>query len=231
MKSQVVTTSNTAVTVSGLVNGDDRIVQITASGSQTEVGSSRNGYTINWGTVNPNNYAITVNYGTLTITPAAVVPAGGVPAAPAIVPPTPDAPVIVPDDPTPQVDPGDDIPDDPTPHTDPDEKDKTDNNWALLNLILAAASVIMALAMVITFITGKEDESGEKKRNGLKFLGLIPGIGAIIAFLLTEKFGGDMVFTDKWTILMAVIAAISIVLTIVIKNKANSKNNNDDQEI
>ncbi|NLD88559.1 MAG: Cna B-type domain-containing protein, partial [Clostridiales bacterium] len=54
--------------ITGLVNGETATV--TATGSQTEVGSSTNTYSIDWGTTDSNNYAITETLGTLTVTPA-----------------------------------------------------------------------------------------------------------------------------------------------------------------
>ncbi|MBO7589599.1 MAG: hypothetical protein J6T18_09275, partial [Bacteroidaceae bacterium] len=52
--------------ISGLVNGETATV--TATGSQTEVGSSSNGYSIEWGTANSNNYSLIEELGTLTVT-------------------------------------------------------------------------------------------------------------------------------------------------------------------
>ena len=149
-----------------------------------------------------------------------------VPGAPVVVPP-----IVVPDDSTPRTDP---VPEPTTEDIiDPEPPLVNNDQWALINLLCAIASAILAIVMIITFAVGKkedeEDEDSEKKRNGLKFLGLIPGIGGIVAFLLTEKIAGKMVLTDKWTILMVVIAVISIVLTIVIKNKPNN-NADEDQE-
>ena len=96
--------------------------------------------------------------------------------------------------------------------------------------------------MIITFATGSkdddddndpgtkaagaEDEEKKRQRNGLKFLGLIPAIGTVVLFFLTEDLTAKMAFTDKWTILTAVITVVGIVLTILIRNK---KNNKDDE--
>ena len=59
-------------TFEGLKNGEDNIVKISATGSQKMVGSSTNEYTINWGTVNPKNYQIVEDLGTLTVDKANV---------------------------------------------------------------------------------------------------------------------------------------------------------------
>ena len=59
-------------TISGLVN--DETATVTGTGSQIAVGSSKNGYTINWGTAKEFNYEIaSEDLGTLTVT-AAYVP-------------------------------------------------------------------------------------------------------------------------------------------------------------
>ena len=59
--------------ISGLAEGEE--VTITATGSQTEVGSSENTYSIDWGDVDEANYEITEeDLGTLTVTEATVEP-------------------------------------------------------------------------------------------------------------------------------------------------------------
>lgn len=51
-----------------LVNGET--AEVTATGSQTKVGSSSNTYSISWGTAKASNYIITESLGTLTVTKA-----------------------------------------------------------------------------------------------------------------------------------------------------------------
>ncbi|MBE6123418.1 MAG: hypothetical protein E7190_12015, partial [Erysipelotrichaceae bacterium] len=53
-------------TIEGLVNNETATA--TATGSQTEVGSSDNTYSIDWGKTNKDNYTIKENLGTLTVT-------------------------------------------------------------------------------------------------------------------------------------------------------------------
>ena len=54
-------------TITGLVNGETATV--TATGTQTEVGTSQNIYAeIEWGTADPKNYTVTDSLGTLTVT-------------------------------------------------------------------------------------------------------------------------------------------------------------------
>ncbi|MBQ6051776.1 MAG: Cna B-type domain-containing protein, partial [Clostridia bacterium] len=59
--------TNSGATLEGLVDADANKVTVTATGSQTEVGSSENAYEISWGDVNPDNYTITENLGTLEV--------------------------------------------------------------------------------------------------------------------------------------------------------------------
>ena len=54
--------------LSGLVDGETAAVA--ASGSQTDVGSSDNTYTVSWGTAKESNYTLSEDLGTLEVTPA-----------------------------------------------------------------------------------------------------------------------------------------------------------------
>ena len=234
-------------TITGLVNGET--AEVRANGSQTAVGTSKNTVgRIIWGTADENNYKIVkTTLGNLTITaaPAPIpVPVPPVPPAPQPIPqPDPPAPAPQPQPPIPQPEP---TPEPPTEEiTEPDTPiAPVEGSWALLNLILSIVTCILAIVMIITFAVGKEDEDenengqpkakaeGEedekkRKRNGLKFLGLIPAIGTVVLFLLTENMKLKMVITDKWTILTAIITVIAIVLTIVIKNRPNKKDEED----
>ena len=93
--------------------------------------------------------------------------------------------------------------------------------WALLNLILAIASALASLLMLIGLAGKKRSPDGLKikKRWLARLLTLIPGIGGIVAFLLTENMQNAMVFTDRWTLLMIVIAVVQAILTILCARK------------
>ncbi|MCR4885085.1 MAG: FecR domain-containing protein [Clostridiales bacterium] len=60
------------VSVTGLIGSDDTdtYFSVTAVGSITDAGTQPNSYSIDWGTVNPGNYTVTGNLGTLTVTKA-----------------------------------------------------------------------------------------------------------------------------------------------------------------
>ena len=59
-------------TLTGLVASDESKVTWNATGTITDAGTAPNTYTINWGDVNANNYAITENLGTLKVKPAPI---------------------------------------------------------------------------------------------------------------------------------------------------------------
>ena len=58
--------TNAEASIDGLVSGET--AKAVATGSQTEVGSSENGCDITWGSVNADNYSVTEQLGTLTVT-------------------------------------------------------------------------------------------------------------------------------------------------------------------
>ena len=93
--------------------------------------------------------------------------------------------------------------------------------WALLNLILAIATALASLLMLIGYLGKKKQmEDGivvreTKKHGAVRLLTLLPGIGGIVAFILTENMRNPMVFTDRWTLLMIIIAAVQLVLVLL----------------
>ncbi|MEZ4510185.1 MAG: InlB B-repeat-containing protein, partial [Eubacteriales bacterium] len=102
--------------------------------------------------------------------------------------------------------------------------------WALLNLILAIATALVSIWMLLGLIGRKKDvEDGvvtpaTQRRQGVaRVLTLLPGIGGIILFLLTENMNNPMVFTDRWTIYMVVIAAVQLLLLVFGVTKGKDK--------
>ena len=92
--------------------------------------------------------------------------------------------------------------------------------WALLNLILTIATALASILMLIGLIGKKKDEQDgvvvrETEKHPLaRVLTLLPGIGAIVAFILTENMRNPMVFTDRWTLVMVIIALVQLVLVV-----------------
>ena len=77
----------------------------------------------------------------------------------------------------------------------------------------------------------KEEESEEElKRKGLfRILTIVPAAISVIAFFLTEDMRNPMTFTDKWTILMAILLIATAILTILSKKKRVEGDDQADQ--
>ena len=123
---------------------------------------------------------------------------------------------------------------------DPETPQSVFPSWALLNLILAIATTVASLLLLVFYFIGKkkreeeredgaparkdEEEKEQFKRKGFwRMSSLLPAIGSVVAFLLTENIHNPMVFTDRWTLLMALIAAIQLVVTVLsIKRRKDS---------
>lgn len=125
-------------------------------------------------------------------------------------------------------------------------------NWALLNLILCILTVLGSVALLLTFFfrKKKEEENREKKqdqyiasrtqndqekkdqvkRHGVwRFISLIPSVGSIIAFVLTENMSNPMAIFDQWTVMMAVIAVIQVAIMILSKKRYDKEDHDNDQ--
>ncbi len=103
--------------------------------------------------------------------------------------------------------------------------------WALLNLIMAIITGIISAVLLVGYFGREEseDENEEDKtdRKGfVRAMSIIPAVGAAIAFMLTENMSNPMVFTDRWTILMAVILLIQAIVAIFAK-KSDDENEDD----
>ena len=242
----------TDITMSGdsFLEGDEPTIVIT--GKQTDVGSSDNEFTVIFkdssvamamsGVVKSfaiaDNYKVNKVYGKLTVTaPTPTPPAGGggnppgggggnppgggggnpavaAPAAPA-------APATIVDTPAPTT-----IIDEPAPKA-------VTAYWALINLICAILTAILSIIMLIRFFTRRKEENEEtgeeekvQRKGALRIASIIPAIGAIIAFILTEDMSLPMQMVDKWTILMIIILAIQVLVAIF----ANFRREDDDEE-
>ena len=97
--------------------------------------------------------------------------------------------------------------------------------WSLLNLILMVATAIMTIVLLVGYFGRKNKEAGGqgyniRRKGAARLISLIPGIGGIIAFLLTQPLGAaNIVFTDMWTWLMVVIFAAQVVVAIFAHKK------------
>jgi C4-dicarboxylate transporter len=73
----------------------------------------------------------------------------------------------------------------------------------------------------------EEDEDNIKKHGFARLLSLVPAVGSIITFILTENMKNPMVLTDKWTFLMVVMALANVVLAFLSRK---TKKDNEEEE-
>lgn len=101
--------------------------------------------------------------------------------------------------------------------------------WALLNLILTVITALTSALMIVGYFTKKKNGKKEaaKSKTAARFGTLVPALGAIITFFLTENMNSKMIFSDKYTLLMAAIALVGIAVSAFAisekKNKAKAK--------
>jgi len=107
--------------------------------------------------------------------------------------------------------------------------------WALLNLILTIAAALASAVLIISLFGRKKSDNGNKqeikKKRFWKTFSLVPGVGSIVAFLLTENIHNAMIWTDKWTVLMAIIAAAQLIVILLSfgKKDKNGKGKNQNE--
>lgn len=104
--------------------------------------------------------------------------------------------------------------------------------WALLNLILAICTALASIILLIGCLGKKEqkdDEMGEdyevKRKGFLRAVSLIPTVVAFVVFILTENVKNPMVFADRYTWVMLVIALTQCVVCVLARKKKEEINN------
>ena len=253
------TNGSVEITGDGFVEGEG--VTFNVTGSITNAGSTKNTFTyvMHAGT-NAGNYSVTVVEGTLTVTAAPVVPRQpetpqnpparpsrpNVPAKaethPATTTPAPEAtvePAKVEPTPAPTAKP-EKIKEEATPQASPK------GHWALINLIAAMLSVVLAVAALLAKHAKEDDEeekddqvvesenqddetSASKRHRTWKIVAVIDAIAAVVVFILTENLAHDMVLVDKWTVLMVLFGLISIVSTYFARKWHEEDEDEDEQ--
>ena len=253
------TNGSVEITGDGFVEGEG--VTFNVTGSITNAGSTKNTFTyvMHAGT-NAGNYNVTVVEGTLTVTTAPVVPRQpetpqnpparpsrpNVPARivthPATTTPAPEAtvePAKVEPTPAPTAKP-EKIKEEATPQASPK------GHWALINLIAAMLSVVLAVAALLAKHAKEDDEeekddqvvesenqddetSASKRHRTWKIVAVIDAIAAVVVFILTENLAHDMVLVDKWTVLMVLFGLISIVSTYFARKWHEEDEDEDEQ--
>ena len=86
---------------------------------------------------------------------------------------------------------------------------------ALVNLISAVLTALLGLGMALSFLTGKKKGLGKAR-----LWSLIPAVGAVATFLLTEALGGPVTLVDKWTPAMLGMLAANGVIAYLTRNIA-----------
>ena len=79
--------------------------------------------------------------------------------------------------------------------------------WSLMNLILSVVTAL-SIGSIFTLLKKSPDVKLSKRSKAFRLLTLIPAIGAVLVFVLTQNMDNQMVLTDRWTILLAGIAAV-----------------------
>ena len=97
---------------------------------------------------------------------------------------------------------------------------KDAKKWSILNLALAILTAIIALGALATW--SRRDKFASR-RNLVTLATVIPAIGAVVAFLITENWTLKPTIFDAWTWLMAVIFVAQIVLVAARGRKANEE--------
>ena len=255
------TNGNVEITGDGFIEGEGATFNVT--GSITDVGSTNNAFTyaMNEGT-NADNYNVTVVEGTLTVSEQPVVPTPATPTTPsnntpartnnvparAVTQPTTTTPApeatVEPEKaettPAPTAKP-EKIEEEVTPQAAPK------GHWALINLIAAMLSVVLAVVALLAKHAKDEDEDDEDKDDQVvaneneddenestrhrrwKVIATIDAILAVVVFILTENISLPMVLVDKWTLLMVLFGLISIVSTYFAR-KWHEEDEDEDEE-
>lgn len=106
--------------------------------------------------------------------------------------------------------------------------------WALLNLILTVVTVLACAVLLLSGLkqqreeeegaesvrrasavrrsAAEEDGEERKRKTAVRLLSILPAAGSVTAFLLTEDMRAPMVFVDRWSWLMLLIALVQAVV-------------------
>ena len=122
------------------------------------------------------------------------------------------------------------VPDEPAPLA-PEAEVPT---WALVNLLAAIATCLVSMFR-LGGIRRDEDEDDErrdgdearKNRRGLRLATLVPAVGSVVAFFLTEDITLAMALFDRWTLMMVLILVVQLVLAFLARDK---KEDEDEQQ-
>ena len=92
--------------------------------------------------------------------------------------------------------------------------------WALVNLVLMILTVLASLLMLLGVIGKKR---GRNNKSFWRIASMIPAIGALAAFVLTENMKLPMAMVDRWTLLMVIIAVLQLIVAVMSKKQNESE--------
>ncbi|MDL2325183.1 InlB B-repeat-containing protein, partial [Ruminococcaceae bacterium OttesenSCG-928-A16] len=104
-------------------------------------------------------------------------------------------------------------------------------SWSILNLLFTIVSTFFSLVFIAhLFISRKKAQENTKteyraSRLVLQVFAIIIGVIAILAFIRTQNLAALMVITDKWTLLFALLPIVQLLLSVFIRERANTNNN------
>ena len=121
--------------------------------------------------------------------------------------------------------------------------------WALINLICAILTAVISIVLLALYFTRRkndseeneyrdaqtgmqmsEEEETERKKKGIfRLLSILPAIGGIVLSLLTENMHNPMRLVDDWTIWMAVILLVNVVLAVLSKKRKKDESSETNQ--
>lgn len=89
-------------------------------------------------------------------------------------------------------------------------------NWSIVNLVLAAFTVLLSLVALIGL--ARRNEEGEANHTAARIATLIPVAVAAIVFMLVEDLSASAIWFNWWTVLYAVVLAVQVAIVSSFKN-------------
>ena len=111
--------------------------------------------------------------------------------------------------------------------------------WALINLLCTILVIIESIFLIIIYLLTKkkkeeeeEEDTSKKKKKRLfkKLLHIIFSIIILIIFILTEDMRLPMTYSDKYTLLMLVLAFLQTVFLFFCLNKKKEEEEDNEEE-
>lgn len=112
--------------------------------------------------------------------------------------------------------------------------EKSQNYWALVNLIEMIITVIISIVLILRFLWMKwsEDEDEKEEERNLKLpmrlISILVAVIAFIFFIITENIFYPMIMVDKYTFIATIILIIQLCICVFARA---TKDDDDDDEI